>query len=311
MTGKERDCLEEVLTHLGFRPTALVQLAGDASLRRFFRVTLDQEDTVVATLGPTGSDDTVARDYRAQCWGWERRLPIPQPLAWQGRVTVSADLGSEDLEQALSVRGEPIVEKALETLFEFQRCPWHDAPNASFDATFFRSELAVFEERVLRGDGRGSAETRSFLDALARRLENHPYRLLHRDYHANNLFVVSGRVVAVDYQDMRGGPDTYDLVSLLRERALAAVGTDETQWREKAAALLEWEPGWRERYLECAAQRGLKVLGTFLRLEARGRPEYLDLLTPVRIKTMEALRSLGAPGELQEAVERLETGRGL
>jgi aminoglycoside/choline kinase family phosphotransferase len=71
---------------------------------------------------------------------------------------------------------------------------------------------------------------------------------------------------------------------------------------ERAAERLSWPDGWRLRYLECSAQRGLKVIGTFLRLAAAGRPAYLAWLPVVRARALEALESLGAPGPLCTAV---------
>ena len=41
--------------------------------------------------------------------------------------------------------------------------------------------------------------------------------LCHRDYHSRNLMVHEDRLYIIDFQDARMGPDTYDLVSLLRD----------------------------------------------------------------------------------------------
>ena len=41
--------------------------------------------------------------------------------------------------------------------------------------------------------------------------------LCHRDYHSRNLMLHDGSLFIIDFQDARMGPDTYDLVSLLRD----------------------------------------------------------------------------------------------
>ena len=302
--------LEAGLAALGVAPLAVAKLAGDASRRCFFRVSLAGGVTVVAALYPDALEGQAGRDHEVQAWGWHRGLPIPKPLGRHGAVVVSQDVGDEDLDRAVAVKGETILTLALEALATFQACGWEDLRTAPFDAAFFRKELVVFEESALPPEVRQRPEVPAFLDALAEGLAAHPYRLVHRDFHVNNLFLSEGKVWAVDYQDMRGGPDTYDLASLLRERGGATLA-DEAAARLRAAALLGWAPGWKWRYLECAAQRGLKVIGTFLRLAAAGRTDYLRWLPAVRERSAEALETLGAPEALRGAVAGPARGQGL
>jgi N-acetylmuramate 1-kinase len=98
--------------------------------------------------------------------------------------------------------------------------------------------------------------------------------LCHRDYHSRNLMLHDGSLYIIDFQDARMGPDTYDLVSLLRDSYvdlspqhvdqliaffLALKGhasTDETPSAPSAAAF-------RRRFDLMALQRNLKALGTF------------------------------------------------
>lgn len=293
--------LEAGLAALDIAPLAVTELAGDASRRRFFRVSLAGGATVVAALYPEPLEDQAARDHEVQTWGWRRGLPIPRPLGRHGAVVASQDVGDEDLDRAITTKGEGVLELAIEALAAFQGCDRHDLPTPPFDAALFRRELAIFEDLALPPEVRARHEVSAFLDRLAEALAAHPYRLAHRDFHVNNLFLSEGKVWAVDYQDMRRGPDTYDLASLLRERAGAGL-TDEAGTLARAASVLGWAPGWERRYLECAAQRGLKVIGTFLRLAAAGRTGYLRWLAVVRERSLDALEALDAPEALRRAV---------
>ena len=289
--------IDESLAALGIAANSLSALAGDASQRRFYRACdLDGGGLVVAVY-PEGAEAQARRDQAVQCWGWAHGLPIPRPLGWHGLVVASEDLGDLDLERAAAA-GQPVIAPALAALAAFQRCEWRSLTTAPFDARLFRQELAVFERHACGVGRRLGGESAAFLDELAERLVGHPYRLTHRDFHVNNLFFREGTVRAVDFQDMRGGPDTYDLVSLFRERAGAALAVDDAFWLSRAAGELGWTSGWRQRYLECAAQRGLKVVGTFLRLSAAGRPGYLVWLPAVRANAAAALSALHAPTEL-------------
>jgi aminoglycoside/choline kinase family phosphotransferase len=300
--------LEAGLAQIGFAPVAVVPLAGDASQRRFFRVVRADGTTVVAALYPAANAGQAERDFAVQEWSWRRGLPIPRPLARRGALVVAEDVGDLDLERALTAGQGEAVGLALANLAAFQACVWDDLPTPPFDAAFFRRELAVFEEFALQPGGRGRREIAAFLDGLAARAASHPYRLVHRDFHVNNLFLHAGTVWAVDFQDMRGGPDTYDLVSLLRERAGADLIASESSWKQRAAAEFSWQAGWQGRYQECAAQRGLKVIGTFVRLASRGRTSYLAWLPAVGRRTLEALSELQAPVALADAVRAVAPG---
>jgi aminoglycoside/choline kinase family phosphotransferase len=302
--------LESGLAALGISPGSVTELAGDASRRRFFRITLAGGATVVAALYPETLEEEAARDHEVQVWGWRRGLPIPRPLGRSGVVVASRDVGDEDLDRVIASGGEGAFDLALHALASFQACGWDDLPNTPFDAAFFRRELAIFEELALAPDVRLRHEVPAFLDRLAAALGGHPYRLVHRDFHVNNLFLSEGTVWAVDYQDMRAGPDTYDLASLLRERGGPSLA-DEASACARTAAHLRWAAGWERRYLECAAQRGLKVIGTFLRLTAAGRPGYLRWLPAVRARSAEALAALGAPEALRRAVAAEPPAQGL
>lgn len=302
--------LETGLAALDMEPLAVTELAGDASRRRFFRVSLVGGTTVVAALYPSALEEQAERDHDVQVWGWRRGLPIPRPLGRHGVVVASQDVGDEDLDKAIALRGEGVLGPALEALGVFQVCDRSGLPTPPFDAPFFRRELGIFEDLALPAELRRRREVSKFLDGLARSLAAHPYRLAHRDFHVNNLFLSEGRVWAVDYQDMRDGPDTYDLASLLRERGGAALA-DEAGVRARAASRFGWVAGWERRYMECAAQRGLKVIGTFLRLADAGRSDYLRWLPVVRERSLEALEALGAPEALRRAVAGQSDGQGL
>jgi aminoglycoside/choline kinase family phosphotransferase len=121
------------------------------------------------------------------------------------------------------------------------------------------------------------------LDSLCADLDGEPRVLCHRDFHSRNLMVGSeGELSCVDHQDARLGPDTYDLVSLLRDPYVelpedrvakmidhyrAAAGTTET--------LLHF----RQRFDRMAVQRTLKAAGTYAgQMVLHQRDSYLRYL---------------------------------
>ena len=156
------------------------------------------------------------------------------------------------------------------------------------------TELAGFELWFVRyyQSEPPSAALDRWLDELADEVGSHPRRVCHRDYHLNNLLICEdGSVGVIDIQDILVGPDTYDAVSLVSERAATRLLPSVQRhgilasWAHRTRA----EPGWRERAAAVQIQRGLKVLGTFARFTLAGRTEYRrwmidlarDLIEPV------------------------------
>jgi len=91
--------------------------------------------------------------------------------------------------------------------------------------------------------------------------------LCHRDYHSRNLMLHDGSLYIIDFQDARMGPDTYDLVSLLRD---SYVDLSPQQVDGLIAYFLAHKSGaapdedeFRRRFDLMALQRNLKALGTF------------------------------------------------
>ena len=108
--------------------------------------------------------------------------------------------------------------------------------------------------------------------------------LCHRDYHSRNLMLHDDRLYIIDFQDARMGPDTYDLVSLLRD---SYVDLPEQTVNELIAYFLALkgttdpmqETVFRERFDLMALQRNLKALGTFgYQTTARRNPVYIQYI---------------------------------
>lgn len=234
---------------------------------------------------PVAEIDRLARDLEVVAWLRTRGVPLPEVLSAGRGWAMFEDLGPEDAAGRL-VRSSPGARRALasrlvEPLAAFARIPPDELPpwNSPLDAARLRWELAGFElwyVQFVRGVT-PTVELGRWLDGLAEAIAAHPVRACHRDYHLNNLFF--GRhedAVVIDAQDARIGPDTYDIVSLLEERAAPRLLTT----TDRQALQETWErtttpvPGWRDRYRSVRWQRGLKVIGTFARLVVAGRAEY-------------------------------------
>ena len=100
-----------------------------------------------------------------------------------------------------------------------------------------------------------------------------PRVLCHRDYHSRNLMLHQDQLYVIDFQDARLGPETYDLVSLLRD---SYWDVSENQVNELITYFLSLQQPSNERVVPqnipvefrkkfdlMALQRNLKALGTF------------------------------------------------
>jgi hypothetical protein len=106
--------------------------------------------------------------------------------------------------------------------------------------------------------------------------------LCHRDYHSRNLMLHESQLYIIDFQDARLGPDTYDIVSLLRD---SYVDLTEQTVDELIAYFLALkgltgsEREFRRRFDVMALQRNLKALGTFgYQTTARRNPVYIQYI---------------------------------
>jgi aminoglycoside/choline kinase family phosphotransferase len=293
--------------------TSREALAGDASTRSYHRLRHPSGRTAILAGYPPEIRGQLLRDLEVHRWlsGFGIRVPELLDHDLERGLVLLEDLGPDDGEKILGeasvAERTRLLGRTLEPLVILARQATDDLPgwNPPLDASRLRWELAGFEMWYARRyqETSPSAAVARWLDGLADEVGEHPRRICHRDYHLNNLFFLSeGEVAVIDAQDVLVGPDTYDGVSLLSERATPTLLSSEqsSEWRREWARRTAAAPGWRERWRRVRLQRGLKVLGTFARLWASGRPEYLGWMTALSRDLVEEAAVHRLPDELIE-----------
>jgi N-acetylmuramate 1-kinase len=270
-------------------------LAGDASVRAYFRVVQPDGATYMLTYYPQEVRGQLARfleAYRAV----SPHGRFPSVLHSSELAVLQEDVGDRTLFDLLRqdrAEGVRRYREAIEMLVAFQEAADGEV-NPPFTAEFFASELEMtrqfYVERLMGEAPERAARLNPIFRTLSQKIARHPYVLCHRDYHGQNIHLFNDSLYMIDYQDLRKGPDTYDLASLLRDRGVAAILGDQTELEliDRYAALIEGRPGiahppvpLRLRYFETLLQRSIKVLGTFARQPiVRGRLHYLDFIPP-------------------------------
>jgi aminoglycoside/choline kinase family phosphotransferase len=275
-------------------------LAGDASVRRYFRVTLSDGGTRMLAWYPDEVQKDLARVLAAY-HAASKHAYLPKLIQHSDAAMLQQDVGDETLFDLLHHDREEGVgwyRKAITLLVYFQKAGAVDI-NPPFTGDFFFNELEMsrefYVEKLMDVPPEVALALKPLLRRLADNISRHPYVLCHRDYHGQNIHIFNDKLYLIDYQDLRMGPDTYDVASLLRDRGVARILGEETElelvdyyadWRVHGLpARTELPQGerrsMRRRYFETLLQRSLKILGTFSKQPlTRGRMWYLDFIPP-------------------------------
>jgi hypothetical protein len=282
----------------------VVPLTGDASDRRYYRVLLRERPSVVLAVyqGPI--------DFEAMPFVLVSRLlakmglPVPALLHHAdalgiigqedlGDVTLQAHVGAAAPEEHAALYRQAVAFIArLQERGGALRSDAYPPYGVAFDVDkltwelefFVKHYLVAYRGATLRDDTRDAL--RQEWAAIVSELAAEPRVLCHRDYHSRNLMLHGGSLYIIDFQDARMGPDTYDLVSLLRD---SYVDLTPSQVDELIETFLSHTRGsrvspadraeFRRRFDLMALQRNLKALGTFgYQTTARTNTVYIQYM---------------------------------
>ena len=308
MTDSVRPRIDRYLAETGLaqQGAKVVPLTGDASDRRYLRILLRDASQVLAVY-PQAFD--VEQLPFANVASLMAAMPVPVPailghsnelgiLALEdlGDVTLQAHLGAATRADHAALYRQAVtliarMQQRGRDLASDRYLPY----GIAFDVEKLSWELQFFVRHFLEAY-RGAALTPAGREALgvellriAEELAAEPRVFCHRDYHSRNLMLHAGQLYIIDFQDARMGPDTYDLVSLLRDSymdfserevdeliafflALRGVGAERGGTGNEAGVF-------RRRFDLMALQRNLKALGTFgFQAAARGNPVYIQYI---------------------------------
>jgi N-acetylmuramate 1-kinase len=293
-------------TGLSKRGAKVLPLTGDASDRRYFRVRLRKEPTQVLALHTGAIEFEKLPFVNISRLLSKMPVPVPRILAHSNALGIVAlqDLGDVTLQAhlgaATATEHAALYRQAVSFIEVLQRrgreleSPEYLPYGIAFDVEKLTWELQFFTKHFLEAY-RGAAITAAAREALSaeyasivEELASEPRVLCHRDYHSRNLMLHEGNLYIIDFQDARMGPDTYDLVSLLRD---SYVDFTEQQVEELIAFFLAVrstsagadsatdEQEFRRRFDLMALQRNLKALGTFgFQTTSRANTVYIQYI---------------------------------
>ena len=268
----------------GWSDSVIEPLAGDASFRRYFRVTAPGRSAVLMDAPPPHEDPRPFVHVADYLRGVGLRAPAIFARDLSAGLLLIEDFGDNRMRE--SVDADPASEAEIYrgVVDVLVALHGHEPPRLErhgLDA--WLREVALFTEWYcphlgLQVDAPGfDAAWRSVLTPVDD--DGTPWVTELRDYHAENVILTSGPGTAafglLDFQDALLGHPAYDLVSMLQdarrdvspaiEAAMVAYYMDATR-RDAAFERAYWALG---------AQRNTRILGVFVRLWKRdGKAHY-------------------------------------
>lgn len=267
--------------------TRVLKLAGDASLRCYYRVWNGGQSFVLMLTEPFDAakfDFLLVRAHLEKCG-----VSVPGLVACDGAkgAILLEDLGDRTmLHELVELKNldeeEELFGQALQMLAQFHsrtRVKAGEQPVPGYGLAFDEEKLMwevdftlehLFGSYLKREipDKEFKTIRDAFVD-ICRRLAAEPRVFTHRDYHSRNIMIPPrGGMVCIDFQDARMGLRAYDLASILRDsyyqlsesvvyrlvdKYLAAAGNDEPINREHFLRMFDL----------MSIQRNFKAIGSF------------------------------------------------
>ena len=276
----------EFLAECGWEGARIEPLAGDASFRRYFRVSDGDRSAVLMDAPPPMED---VRPFVAVAeWLQSVGLSAPEILARDidHGLLLLDDFGTWRLREIADEdpsRERELYELATDVLIHLHQHPpmpglpphgpqqwleelawvtdWYcPALGLSVDIDGYRAAWAQVLEPVAR-DGLG------------------PVTVL-RDFHAENVMLIGGRegirhFGLLDFQDALVGHPAYDLASVLEDARRDVPPEIERAMIDRYVVATGKADRFERAYWALAAQRNTRILGVFTRLWKRdGKPHY-------------------------------------
>jgi aminoglycoside/choline kinase family phosphotransferase len=295
--GARGAAIAKFLAAAGWAAVRPMPLAGDASFRRYYRLTIGDRRAVLMDAPPPDEDVrpfiAVAEMLRGH------GLSAPEIFAAERElgILLIEDFGDDTYTRLLANGADEtqLYTLAIDTLITLQRAVAAPPDLPPYDEETLLREAALlvdwYAPTVL--DGPLAPATREeylalWAEALPAAALPGPTLVL-RDYHVDNLMLLPGRggtrsCGLLDFQDALCGPASYDLVSLLEDaRRDVPPALRKAMTERYLAAFPAIDPGaFRRSAAILAAQRNAKIIGIFTRLWRRdGKPQYLHHLPRV------------------------------
>lgn len=211
------------------------KLTGDASTRRYYRISFEKKNYVVCVDAPKAIEEGVPDFVSVQSVLEAKGIRVPRiyDLDVAKGYYLEEDLGDQTFLMSLGEcenRKEEYqwYEKAVGLLVQLHEVDLTRNDGSVFAKRSFDTEKLMFEINFtvqhfiegLMGHKRESYDHNFLINDFKKiidQLVEGPWVFTHRDYHSRNIMVKEDELIVIDFQDARKGLPQYDLASLIED----------------------------------------------------------------------------------------------
>ncbi len=290
--------------------TSTCKLHGDASYREYFRIHIDNNQSLIVMSfpsGPLSASEEISNTnvqmidhpfiHMAEKLRSET-IPVPKVIASNidMGIIILEDLGDElmfsKLHTTKVTHWAPYYEQAIDLIHDMQsRMKKYTPDNCiayqrHFDATLFNWEFNHFLEFGLKKRLSPNLLPTTehafskYSQKITQQLLKLPQAFVHRDFQSKNLIFHNNILHVIDFQDALTGPYVYDLVALLRDSYIEIPKNIHNHLLAYAAK--KWQMPLKQfthDYALVTIQRKLKDAGRFVYIDqVKGNDSYLQFI---------------------------------
>lgn len=312
---------------------SIFPLAGDASSRKYFRVSHENESWVLMSWEPVHDPRTYPY-LSIQKHFADHKINVPRifNMDLERGLYLLEDLGDLTLERKFweNLKQDnvlPFYKVAIDQLAILHRLsldtnnkPQCTAYSVRFDTEKFLWELN-YTLTYLFGSFLKIQLPTNIAEALqaefhhlAQQLAHAPAVLSHRDFHSRNIMIKGAKIYFIDFQDARMGPPQYDLVSLVHDSYVNLNASSISQLIAyylkvfpEAITLYGDKKTFEQFFHLQMLQRCFKACGTFAAIHAqRGDTRYLKYLPHTLSKVQMSLNEIASFPHIKNLVRAIQ-----
>ncbi len=272
---------------------SLTPASSDASFRRYFRISCNNQTYVVMDAPPEKENIKTFIEVAGLFASTGINIPNIYHLNLEQGFLLLEDFGKKCYLDLLNQENAGIFYgQALNSLFKLQsKIDFNNCQLPVYDFDLLNKELDIFTEWFLEKKLNITVtfEQHTIIEKtkqlLIKSALEQPTTCVHRDYHSRNLMVTSANNPGIiDFQDAVIGPITYDLASLLKDCYIEWPEQMTEQWLKqyyqhlKDTNNIDYSFHTFKFWFDLMGiQRHLKAIGIFARLHLRdNKSNYLQ-----------------------------------